>query len=541
MSNANNAIGRSSNIAGLCLITGTALAALTEAISGTVLSFARLDMMGNVGATSDEFARMDFGYTAVKLIAFVMAAWLAGRFTLKNSLLAATVTMTVASGLAAYTQDLQVLFAMRLLQGFSGGVILVSAQALLLKSFAKPHQALIQSVYAVAAVVAPATLVPYMHGWLLDAHSWTWIFLATVLIGLAALALLHFAPAEKEITPQPHEMNWYSLGLFMTAVSCLTYVLNQGNRWDWFEEPSILVLTIVGVVALVAIFAFEVFGDRERRLLDLSVFMNGGFSFGFLASFAAGFALLGSSYLIPSFAISVLRMTPTQAGELLLPSAAAFIATLFFTALIIKRGTSPAATIPLGILGLMLAMWMLSGSTSESGIPDMLPGVLVRGCALGFLFLSVTLITMLGLTGSNIVLGVALFNIGRQTGGLFGISFLQTFIEDQAAQNRAILAAHVTPGRPEVIDRLFGVTHYLSTHGLEYGSSKASALLIGKAVALQSTTIAFNAAFVSVALFFLLAAPVLVSSKFMIGKLITRRMRASSTSAPQFRHATSEE
>jgi DHA2 family multidrug resistance protein len=226
MPTAQNAICRSSSTAGLCLITGTALAALTEAIAGTVLSFARLDMMGDAGATADEFARMDFGYTAAKLIAFVMAAWLAGRFSLKTSLLAATVAMTVASGLAAYTHDLEVLFAMRLLQGFSGGLILVSAQALLLKSFAKPHQALIQSVYAVAAVVAPATLVPYMNGWLLDAHSWTWIFLATALIGLAALALLPFAPAEREITPQPHEINWYSIGLFMTTVSCLTYVLN---------------------------------------------------------------------------------------------------------------------------------------------------------------------------------------------------------------------------------------------------------------------------------------------------------------------------
>lgn len=522
-----NDTGRTSTMPGLCLIAGAALAALTEAIAGTVLSFARLDMMGDAGATSDEFARMDFGYTAAKLIAFIMAAWLAGRFGLKNSLIAAIVAMTVASGVAAYTNDLQVLFAMRLLQGFSGGVLLVSAQALLLKSFPKPQQALIQSIYAVAAVVAPATLVPYMHGWLLDAHSWTWIFLAIVPIGLAALAILPFASAEKEITPQPHAMNWYSLSLFMIAVSALTYVLNQGNRWDWFQEPSILMLTTVGVAAFVGILAFQVFGNRERRLLDFSIFMNGGFSFGFLASFAAGFALLGSSYLIPSFAISVLRMTPTQAGALLLPSTAAFVTTLFFTAFIVKRGTSPAATIPLGILGLMLAMWMLSGSTSESGIPDMLPGVLVRGCALGFLFLSITLITMLGLNGSNIVLGVALFNIGRQTGGLFGISFLQTFVEDQTAQNRAVLAAHITPGRPEVIERLFGVTRYLSAHGLEYGAPKASALLIGKAVAVQSTTIAFNSAFVSVALFFLAAAPLLVFSKIMIGKIIAKKMQAT--------------
>lgn len=274
--------------------------------------------------------------------------------------------------------------------------------------------------------------------------------------------------------------------------------------------------------------AYPFLGKPGRRLLDFSIFMNDSFSFGFLASFAAGFALLGSSYLIPSFAISVLRMTPTQAGTLLLPSTAAFIATLFLTAFIIRRGASPALTTPIGILVLMLAMWMLSGSTSESGIPDMLPGVLVRGCALGFLFLSLTLITMLGLNGPAIVVGVALFNAGRQTGGLFGIAFLQTFVEDQTAQNRAVLAAYITPGRPEVIERLTGVAHYLSTHGLEYGANKASALLIGKSIAVQSTTIAFNSAFFSVTLFLLVAAPILIASKIIIGKLIASRLQASS-------------
>jgi DHA2 family multidrug resistance protein len=37
----------------------------------------------------------------------------------------------------------------------------------------------------------------------------------------------------------------------------------------------------------------------------------------FAVSFVAGAALFGSSYLIPSFAVSVLALTPTDAGQLL--------------------------------------------------------------------------------------------------------------------------------------------------------------------------------------------------------------------------------
>src|SRR5690606_16139806 len=122
-------------------------------------------------------------------------------------------------------------------------------------------------------------------------------------------------------------------------------------------------------------------------LLDLSVFRNDGFAFGFIASFAAGFALFGSAYLLPSFAISVLRMTPTEAGMLLLPSSLMFVGALLLTAFLVRRlRLPPITTVPFGVLGFIIAMWMLSGSNGESGIPDLLPAVLLRGLALGFLF-----------------------------------------------------------------------------------------------------------------------------------------------------------
>src|SRR3546814_11688750 len=50
------------------------------------------------------------------------------------------------------------------------------------------------------------------------------------------------------------------------------------------------------------------------------------------------------------------------------------------------------ATVPFGVLSIMVAMWMLSGSNGESGAADMMPAILLRGFGLGFLFLSITLI-----------------------------------------------------------------------------------------------------------------------------------------------------
>src|SRR3546814_8071108 len=119
---------------------------------------------------------------------------------------------------------------------------------------------------------------------------------------------------------------------------------------------------------------YQLRAGRTDALLDLSIFRFSGFAFGFVASIAAGIALAGSTYLIQSFTVTILGMTLTAAGRLLLPGALAFIGTLFLTALLVQRhGIKPIATVPVGIIGLMVAMWMLSGSTGESGFPDLMP------------------------------------------------------------------------------------------------------------------------------------------------------------------------
>ena len=65
--------------AGLLLVTGIVLAALTEAIASTILSLGRGDIIGDTYATPDEFAWLDVGYTAFKLIGFIAAPWLMTR------------------------------------------------------------------------------------------------------------------------------------------------------------------------------------------------------------------------------------------------------------------------------------------------------------------------------------------------------------------------------------------------------------------------------------------------------------------------------
>jgi DHA2 family multidrug resistance protein len=521
---------RAPSTASPLLVVGLILAALTEAVAGTILSLGRGDIIGDIYATPDEFAWLDVGYTALKLIGFLVAPWLVNRVGPRSLMVGATLCMGAACGAAAVTGRLDQLVALRLLQGFSGGLLLVAGQAMLFLAFPRKHQPVLQALFAMGAVVAPATIAPALQGWLLDAQSWTWIFFGIGPLALVAAGLILVADTPVTAIPVHRPFDWTGLALVATALACLTYALSQGSRWDWFEEPRIVAVSAVGAAALFAFLARQVLAEGEG-MLDFTLFRSMDFSFAFIASFVAGAALFGSAYLIPSFAVSLLAFTATDAGQLLLPSGVLFVVSLLVAAFLIQVvGVPPIATVPLGILMIMAAMWMLSVSTADSGSADMMPAILLRGFGLGFLFLSITLIAFGSLDPGRLAAGIGLFNAGRQLGGLIGVAALQTLIEHDVAANVAVLGASLTSGTHAVAERLALTSAVLMAKGMDaVGADQASLRLLFGAVTRQATVIAFDRAFAAVALLFVVAAPVLVAIK--IG--LARHARRTSATAPE--------
>lgn len=531
-----SAPGRDGPAAGALLVLGIVLATLTEAVAGTILSLGRGDIIGDTSATPDEFAWLDIGYTTFKLIGFVVTPWLMSRVDPRNLIAAAALAMGLASGITAMSARLDLLIALRVIQGFCGGALLVAGQALVFLRYPRAHQPLLQALFAMGAVVAPATIAPALQGWLVDNHSWTWIFFGIVPLALVAAGFLLLADGPGPARDAPRPFDWLDFSLISITFFCASYVLSQGSRWDWFEEPRILWLTLLGTAALLGFLARQV-AAGGRGLLDFSIFGPNDFTFAFIVSFVAGAALSGSGFLLPSFAVSVLGLTPTDAGLLLFPSGAAFIATLLLAACLIQfRHLAPFATVPLGILIFMVAMWLLSGSSSESGAQDMMTAVLLRGFGLGFLFLSISLIAFSDLGSRGLASGIGLFNMGRQLGGLMGIAALQTLIDHHTVANVAVLGANIAAGKPAVMERLAAMTAMLAAKGMDAAAAgKAAAGLLGRLVTGQSAVIAFDTAFNAVALLFVVAAPMLVAIKIGLARYAKARAAAGHEEVPASR------
>jgi DHA2 family multidrug resistance protein len=115
---------------------------------------------------------------------------------------------------------------------------------------------------------------------------------------------------------------------------------------------------------------------------------------------------------------------------------------------------------------------------------------------------------------------------------------LQRMIDHNIANNIAVLGASVTSGVPAVSERLTAMTAMLAAKGMDaIAASRAATSLLGRAVAGQSTVIAFDTAFNAVALLFVFAAPVLVSIKIAFHRYATMHA-AQSARAEDTKHET---
>src|SRR3546814_2763328 len=94
---------------------------------------------------------------------------------------------------------------------------------------------------------------------------------------MTLLALIH---PEAGGRAREDRLDWPGLLLFSIAAYCLTYVLNQGSRWQWTEELSIVQLMLGGTVSLMLFVVYQLRAGRTDALLDLSIFRFSGFEIG---------------------------------------------------------------------------------------------------------------------------------------------------------------------------------------------------------------------------------------------------------------------
>src|SRR5207237_3478816 len=130
-------------------------------------------------------------YLAANALVLTISGWLWVHLGRRNYFLLSIAVFTLASGLCGMATSLGQIICFRVLQGLAGGGLQPSSQGVLLDAFPPEKQGAAQTMFGVAALLAPV-VGPTLGGYLTVQYDWRWIFYINIPVGALALLVCYF-------------------------------------------------------------------------------------------------------------------------------------------------------------------------------------------------------------------------------------------------------------------------------------------------------------------------------------------------------------
>jgi DHA2 family multidrug resistance protein len=424
------------------LITITVMLGLIMAIiDATIVNVALNDIAGNLGASIDEVSWVATGYILASVITMPLNGWLTAFFGRKTFYAGCLTIFTAASFLCGTAHSIWQLVFYRVLQGFGGGALQPTAQAILFETYPPAKRGAAMAIFGLGAMVGPA-IGPTLGGYIIDNYSWPLIFYINIPIGIVAFVMtLMFIPNPTFLQKPKGGVDWIGLSLLSAGLASLQYVLERGQHDDWYSSSTIWLLTIVSVVSLTW-FIVKTIRDRHP-LVDLNVFRFRTFTIGNIIGIIAGFGLFGTSLILPLFFQTVLGFTAFDTGLALLPGAIATAISMVIVGRLTGK-IDPRILVGFGMIVFGISTWWLGGLNENAGYWDVFWPRLVQGFGLGFLFVPLSTVTLGAVPKEELAGATGVSTLLRQLGGSFGIAVLTTLLAREMAIAQSELASGVT-------------------------------------------------------------------------------------------------
>ncbi|HEV7378866.1 MAG TPA: DHA2 family efflux MFS transporter permease subunit [Dyadobacter sp.] len=505
------------------IITITAvLCALLEIVDTTIVNVALNDMRGNLGGTLSEVSWVITAYAIGNVIVVPMTSWLSQQFGRRNYFAASIVIFTIASFLCGQADNIWELVFFRLIQGFGGGALLVTAQTLITESYPPEKRGIAQAIYGLGVIVGP-TLGPPLGGYIVDNYSWPYIFYINIPLGvIAALLTMQFVRSPRYSQKQSaSEIDYLGIILLAITVGSLQYVLEKGQEEDWFNDEIITILTVSTVLGLFFFIWREL--TYKNPIVNLMVLKNGNLRVGTVLSFILGFGLYGSTFIIPLYTQATLGWTATQSGMLMVPAAIVTAMMMPVVGQLLQRGVKQQYLVAIGMVFFFIySYWGYLILTPDTGKDAFFNMLIVRGIGLGLLFVPITTLALSTLKGREIGEGAAFTGMMRQLGGSFGVAVITTFIARQNMLHRNDLVSKLDVNNPLVQQRVEGLKNSFLAKGMSPDIAlKSGYKILDYTVSKQALVMSYMDVFLYLGVLFLICVPFVLWTKSGSGKVDT--------------------
>ena len=494
------------------LLSTIFLLTLLEFLQSGMIAFAAGPIMGEIGASPEEFSLTTVAYAAVAISTISKQRWLVERLGWRNFVLASLGLFILGSAICATSDSYPAFMSGRVIMGLGGAAFMTTGRVLV--NLIPPSPQRFAGIkYFATGLAAGIAFAPGLA----SLSEWNGIFVLLMLVAAAAAVFATLSlPTElvpDDLRSQSHPVLFMSLA----SGSFLMLYAIQRSQYDFFTDAAML-LTIIGCGALAMFYFFRAIRRHERPLLGLQSLKHPRYIVG-VALFMLCYVLLGANnYILPVMFQRGLGVPWEVVGKVQMLGLSSALLAWLVMMWALPKWPGPKKFLVAGFVSLAIFGILLSRLTGDVHIwTDILPALAFNGIFLMFVMATTAMHTFRDVQHHDTALSHAqqLKNMLAQFGTALGVASSTLMLQWRSTEHYTALASHFESSNPIYAQTLQAVSRALTSNGAGANADALALAQLAQMVMQQATLLACLDYFAVVAAVGVLGAIAMAAQRLM--------------------------
>ncbi|WP_297418147.1 DHA2 family efflux MFS transporter permease subunit [Clostridium sp.] len=365
------------------------------------------------------------GFNIALAVIILTASRIGDQFGRKKLFLFGLFVFTITSFLEGFSTSLEMLIALRVIQGLSAGIIVPLTIPLSVEIFSVEKFGAIVGIWGAVGGCASAC-GPALGGILTNAFNWQAVFFVNVPFGIISFILS--AILLKESFDETASKKIDFLGITTVSISMLTLILGlvQAPDKGW-TSVNTLMLFSTSLITMVAFIFIEL--NSEEPMLPMQLLQSKYFSSASITLIFMTAGMMAGSFLVSFFLTRIMKLSVLDAGLTIIAMPIAMIIfSLIAGPISNKIGARPFAVA--GIILTSISVYLFGTLNADSSRFDVMWRLLISGAGIGMTMSPLMASTVRNAPRDKVGIASGVANVSRTFGMVLGVAILATLLSN---------------------------------------------------------------------------------------------------------------